>query len=61
MQVVGQVTVQEWSANRASTEDKYLSRMCVFSSETERRRVLVMELVNISVKRTIVERLVCWK
>lgn len=49
MQVPHEVAVQQWSSNRASTEDGDLSGMGIFSCKTERCRIFVVNFVNVLV------------
>ena len=74
MKVATECTVQERAGDRARAENHDLSRVSVLRSKTERCRVLVVDLVNVLVKRAPVESLVgcfgrvsmghttkCWK
>jgi hypothetical protein len=58
VEVLGEVAVDEGAENGACAEDENLSGMGVFSGKTEGRRVLVMDLVDVSVQRAVVEGLV---
>ena len=61
VEVLGEVAVEEGSSNGACAENGDLDRVSVFSSQAERCRVLVVELVDIAVKGPIVESLVSCK
>lgn len=52
VQVTREVAKKERTADRAHTQYKHLEWVRVLSSQTERRTVLVMELVNVLVQRT---------
>lgn len=58
VEVAGEVAVEERSTDGAHAEDQDLQRVGVLSSETEGRRVLVMEFVNPAVERSVVKGLV---
>ena len=49
--------VEKWSKNRSRSEDHNFERMCVFRSETERRGIFVVKLVNMFVEQGRVEKL----
>ena len=57
VQVVGQVAVQQRATNGTSAENEDLSGVRIFGSETEGCRVLVVNLVDMSVKGTIMKSL----
>ena len=54
MQVLGIGTQQEWATNGAETQDQDFQRMCILGRKTERCNVLMVDLVNVLVQRTIV-------
>lgn len=58
VQVAREVTVQEWASNRACAKDEDLCRMCVFRGKTERCRIFVVDLVNMLVQWSKMQRLV---
>jgi hypothetical protein len=58
VQVLGEVAVEEGAADGTGTEDEHFRRVGIFSSKAERRRVLVVDLVDVLVQDTGVESLV---
>jgi hypothetical protein len=58
VEVLCEPAVQERSADRARSENQDFSRMSVLGGETKRRAVLVMDLVDVLVERTVVQSLV---
>ena len=61
VQVLPDPAVEQWSENCPCSEDHDLERMCVLGSETEGRRILVVELVNMFVKQGCVEELMSYE
>jgi len=59
VKIVGQVAVKERSTDGPSTKCESLDGMSVFSRQTERSRVLVVQFVDVSVKGSIVKGFVC--
>lgn len=59
VQVLGDVAVQERSANGASSQNQNLGGMSVLGGQTKGSAVLVVDLVNVLVERAIVQGLVC--
>lgn len=57
VQVTSVPAVQDRSSNSTSAKNEDFSRVGIFSSKTERCRILVMNLVNMLVQRASVERL----
>lgn len=49
VEIPHKVAVQQRAGNSSGTEDKNLSRMCVFCCKPERRRVLVVNLMDVLV------------
>ena len=58
VQVLREEHVQKRAKDRARTKDEDLSRMGVFCCKAERRRVPVVDFVNVLVQNTCMERLV---
>jgi hypothetical protein len=58
MEVASKVTIEHGSSDRPSAKDEHLSGVGVLCSKTERRRILVVELVNVFVHHSPVKRLV---
>ena len=58
VQVLREEHVQKRSKDRARTKDEDLSRMGVFSCKAKRRRVFVVNFVNVLVQNACMERLV---
>ena len=59
MQVASEEAVEEGSTDGTHSQDEDFERVCVLSRKTEGRRVLVVNLVNVLVQRSIVKCLVC--
>lgn len=59
MQVLGDCTPQNGPKHGSETQEHDFNGRSVLGSQTKRRRVLVMDLVHISVKRTPVKQAVC--
>jgi hypothetical protein len=57
VQVLPDPAVEQWSENCPRSEDHDLERMRVLGGETEGRRILVVELVDMFVKQGCVEEL----
>lgn len=55
VEVAAESAVEDGTSEGTGSENKDLSRMSVLGSETERSRVLVVDLMNVLVKRTPVE------
>ena len=60
MQVWFKPAPEQRSDNGSGTEDHDFERMGIFRSQTERRRVFVVELVNVPVEDGGVEELMSW-
>lgn len=58
MEVLRQEAVKKWAPYCAHSKDKDLERMRVFCSKTKWCTVLVVELVDVAVQRSIVQSLV---
>ncbi len=58
VEVVTERAVEDGAADRAGAEDHDLRRVCVLSRQSKRRRILVVDLVDVLVERTPVQRLV---
>ena len=58
VQVLREENVQKRAKDRARTEDEDLGRMGVFSRKAKRRRVFVVDFVNVLVQNARMERLV---
>ena len=58
VQVLREEHVQKRAKDRARTKDEDLSRMGVFSCKAKRRRVFVVDFVNVLVQNACMERLV---
>ena len=58
VEVVAEHAVEDGTKDRASAEDKYLSRVSVLCSQTERSGILMMDLVDVLVKWSPVQCLV---
>lgn len=56
VQFAGEKNPQDGDTDGASTEEHDLNRRGIFGSETERRRVCVMDLVDVLVQRTPMKR-----
>ena len=60
VQVLFKPAPEQRSDNCPGTEDHDLERMGIFRSQTERRRVYVVELVNVPLEDGRVEELMSW-
>lgn len=58
MQVLGQVAVQKRTADGTRSKDKNLKRVGKLGGETERCAVSVVELVDVTIQRAVVQSLV---
>lgn len=55
VEILGECTPDDWHTDRSETKNHDFDRRRIFSSKTERRRVLVVNLVDHLVQRTPVE------
>lgn len=58
VEVAGEVAIEDGTSNRTGAKDEHLSRVGILCSKTERSRILVVDLVNISVHWSPMKRLV---
>lgn len=58
VQIACEVAVEDGTSDRTSAEDEHLSRVGIFCSKTKRSRVLVVNLVNMSVQYSPMKGLV---
>lgn len=61
VEVTEEIAVQQGSSNRARSENEDFSGVSVLSGETEGCRVLVVDLVDVLVKRSPMQSLVRYK
>ena len=60
VEAASNVAVEKGTTNRAQAKNEHFCWMRVLSSQTEWRRVLVVHLMNVLVKRTVMESLVSY-
>lgn len=58
VQVLGKVAPEQRTADGSSAEDEHFSRVSVLGSEAKRRRVLVVQLMNVLVEQRCMQSLV---
>jgi hypothetical protein len=58
VEITSECSIEDGAGDGASSKNEDFGRVCIFSSKTEGCRVLVVELVDMLVEDTSMERLV---